>query len=124
MPITSRWGRNREHQLIAFLGGGGVRVVCVHCFWHHAAEYDDGAGEVRGLLLRVVRRRSVSGGLGDGADPAVGQGQFSVLSSHLPNAQFCFDVLAILGSFAVSFGRAKTPQQSFGGFGLQAVARG
>ena len=36
MPIILRWGRNREHQLIAFLGGGGVRVVCVEKLNHTA----------------------------------------------------------------------------------------
>jgi len=41
-------------------------------FWHYAAQFDDGAGEVRPLLLCPVRRRSFSCRMDDGADSAVG----------------------------------------------------
>src|SRR6266849_10399450 len=84
MRITSRWGRNREHQLVALLGCGGVRAVRVGGLRHHAAQFDDGAGALRSLLLRSVRRWSLCGGMGDGADSAVGDvsSQCPVLSSQ------------------------------------------
>jgi hypothetical protein len=66
-----RWGRSREHQFVTFLGGGSVRFIRFHCFWHHAAEFDDGAVAVWALLLRDVCRRSLCCGMGDGADSAV-----------------------------------------------------
>src|SRR6266849_11042903 len=81
MRITSRWGRNREHQLVALLGCGAVRVGGLR---HHAAQFDDGAGALRSLLLRPVRRWSFCGGMGDGADSAIGDvsSQCPVLSSQ------------------------------------------
>src|SRR5208282_2724268 len=71
MRITLRWGRSRDHQLVALLGCGGVRAVRLGGFRHHAAQLDDGAGKVRSLLLRAVRGWSFCGGMGHGAHPAV-----------------------------------------------------
>jgi len=53
MRITLRWEKAVTHHLIALLGCGGVCAVCIHSFWHYAAQFDDGAGEVRPLLLAL-----------------------------------------------------------------------
>src|SRR5258708_1746121 len=81
MRITLRWEKSRD-QLVALLGCGGVRAGCVGGVWHHAAQFDDGAGALRSLLLRPVRRWSLCGRMGDGADSAVGKGscQLSAVS--------------------------------------------
>jgi len=79
MRITLHWGRNRDHQLVPLFGGGSVRAVRVGGLRYHAAQHDDGAGEVRPLLLRHVRRRSFCGWMGDGSDSAVG---LSAISSQ------------------------------------------
>src|SRR5208282_513837 len=94
MRITLRWGRNRDHQLVALLGCSGVRVVRVGGFRHHAAQFDDGDGEVRPLLLRYVRGRSLCGGMGDGADTAVAalSRQLSALGFLTSNRQTSSDV--------------------------------
>ncbi len=89
MRITLRWGRSRDHQLVALFGCSGVRVVRVGGLRHHAAQYDEGTGTLRFLLLRYVRRRSFCGGLGDGADSPVAafSCQFSVSYFRQTNLQ-------------------------------------
>ena len=87
MPITSRWGRNRDHQLVAFLGCGRVRPLRFRGLWDHAAQFGDGAVEVRPLLLRVIRRRSLRCGMGNGIDSTL-KGRFPVLSCERGNGRF------------------------------------
>src|SRR5712692_1508631 len=82
-------GKSRD-QLVALLGCGGVRAVRVGGVWHHAAQFDDGAGALRSLLLCPVRRWSFPRGMGDGADQTVGDvsSQFPVLSSQFSVSNF------------------------------------
>src|SRR5258708_29684708 len=82
MRITSRWERIRDHQLIAFLGRGGVRAVRLGGLRHHAEKFDHGTGEVWSPVLRDVRRRSFPRGVGNGADSAVAVALPPVLSSR------------------------------------------
>ena len=71
MRTTLRWGRNRDHQLIALLGRGGIRAVRLGGLRHHAEKFDHGTGEVRSPVLRHVRRWSFPGRMGNGADSTV-----------------------------------------------------
>ena len=71
MRITLPWGRNRDLESLPFHGRGRVRGFRFDCFRHHAAELDDGAGEIRALLLRLICRWSFCGRMGDGADKKV-----------------------------------------------------
>src|SRR5260370_15118411 len=82
MRITLRWERNRDHQLIAFLGCGGIRAVRLGGLRHHAEKFDHGTGEVWSPVLRDVRRWSFPGGMGNGADSTVVGGSAPVLSSR------------------------------------------
>src|SRR5713101_8620323 len=82
MRITLRWERNRDHQLIALLGCGGIRAVRLGGLRHHAEKFDHGTGEVWTPMLRHVRRWSFPGGMGNGADSTVAGG--SAASSQFP----------------------------------------
>src|SRR5437899_10892486 len=74
MRITLRWGTNRDHQLIAFLGCGGIRAVRLGGLRHHTEKFDHGTGEVWSPVLRNVRRWSFPRGVGNGADSTVAGG--------------------------------------------------
>src|SRR5271155_3908814 len=71
MRTTLRWGKNRERQPIPFLRGSRLRVVRVHRLRNHAAQFHNRDGEVRTLLFRALRRRSISRRMGHGIDSAV-----------------------------------------------------
>src|ERR1700690_592083 len=96
MRITLRWGKSREYQPFPLHGGGGVRAFRVDRLRHHAAQFDDSAGEVRPLLLRPLRGWGFCRGLGDGADPAVAGAQFAFRFSRF--AFFLSFVTALHGN--------------------------
>src|SRR5271166_17506 len=89
MRITLRWGRSRDYQPVAFHGRGGVCAVRIGGLRHHATQLDDGAGEIRVVLLRAVCRGSFSGGIGDGAAWTVDK-QFPVVNSQWMASSHCF----------------------------------
>src|SRR5258706_8633592 len=71
MLTTSRWGRNRDLHSLALQRRCVVRSVRLHGFWNYAAQHHHGAGPLRFVLLRALRRRSVRSGLGNVAAAAV-----------------------------------------------------
>src|SRR6266853_454968 len=101
MRITLRWERNRDHQLIAFLGRSGVRAVRLGGLRHHAEKFDHGTGEVWSPVLRDVRRWSFPSGLGNGADSTVAGGsaassRFSVVRLNSSGLRKWFCIRASL----------------------------
>src|ERR1039458_7168933 len=71
MRITLRKGRNRDSQLVELLGRGGVRTVRIGVLRQNTAQFIEGAGALRPLLLLPIRGWSFPGGVGDGADQTV-----------------------------------------------------
>src|SRR5271154_1317074 len=102
MRITLRWGKNLEHQLVAFFGRGRVCAVRFHRVRDHSTQFDDRAGKVRSLLFCDVCWWSVSGGMGDGPNSAV-RAVHPVLSCSL---------------LAIEISLLKIRQRLFGRFGL------